>query len=313
MASQSELTRDKVRRLTTIPDDFLSKIPKAESQVYDSVVELIARLEVKNGSYVISTRNLNIASEISLLLKEVLLASDYTKYVAEFAKEFDTQAKISNDLFSKAFPDFEKSDMATSVNNIAKRDTIDQLLNRASDAEFISPLRDIIEQAVINGSGYSETLKSLRTFIKGDDELAGKMERYSRLYAHDAFAIADRSYTSVVSEELGAEWFLYSGDTIATTRPFCEERHNQYYHFKEIEDWGAGKRTGDLKWPQSGTWAGRIPETNSTTIFSYCAGFNCRHSILPVSIFSVPQKVIQRNIDSGNFTPSEKEVELLDL
>lgn len=301
MATASQLAKDKVRRLTLVPDEFLAKIPKAESQVYDSVIELLTRLEIKNGSYVISSKNLKIASEIGLLLKQTLLTSDYTKAVAEFAKEFDTQAKISDSLFSKTFPEFTASEMAANVNLISKRNTIDLLLNWASDAEFISPLRDIIEQAVINGSGYTETLKSLRTFIKGDDEVSGKMERYSRLYAHDAFSVSDRSYTSVISDELGAEWFFYSGDTIATTRPFCDKRHNQFFHYLEIEAWAALD------------WSGKIPETNSSTIYSYAGGFSCRHSILPVSIFAVPKEVIERNIASGNYSPTEKEAELLGL
>ncbi len=301
MATAKELAAKKVRRLTTVPDDFLAKIPRAEAQVYDSVVELISRLEIKNGAYVISAKNLKIASEVSQLLKGVLLASDYTKYVAEFAREFDQQAAISDDLFQKTFPEFTVSEMAVSVNNISKRETIDLLLNRASDAEFISPLRDIIEQAVINGSGYQETLKSIRTFVQGNEEIDGKIERYSRLYAHDAFAISDRSYTSVVSEELDAEWFLYQGDTIESTRPFCQARHDEYFYYKEIEGWA------------SLNWAGKIPETNSSTIYSYAGGFNCRHSIMPVSLFAVPMHVIERNIANGNYSPSEKEAELLGM
>lgn len=301
----------KISRLTTVPDEFLSKIPKAESQVYDKVVEILSRLEIKDGNYVISSKNLKLASEISGLLRGVLLDSDYTNFVAEFAKEFDTQAAISNSYFAKEFAGFTASEMAVAVVNISKRQAVDLLLNRASDSDFIKPLQDIIEQSVINGSGYSETLKSIREFVQGNEETAGGLERYSRTYAHDTFAIADRSHTSVVSEELEAEWFLYSGDTIATTRPFCDERHNQHYYYKEIQAWGKGERTGDLKWPQDGTWAGRIPETNSSTIFSYAAGFNCRHSILPVSIFSVPREVIQRNIDAGWFTPNAFEAKEL--
>lgn len=305
--------KEKVRRLTTVPDEFLAKIPKAEEQVYDKVIELLSRLKIKNGSYVSSPENLRIASEISTLLRGVLLASDYTKYVTEFAREFDTQAGISDKYFKAAFPEFTVSEMALAVNATAKRNAIDLLLNRASDAEFISPLKEIIEQAVINGSGFSETLKSIRTFVLGDEELAGKMERYSRLYAHDTFAIADRSYTSIVSDELEAEWFFYSGDTITTTRPFCEERHNQFFYYKEIEAWGRGERTEGMAWPQSGTWAGRIPETNSSTIFAYCAGFQCRHDILPVSVFAVPIEVIQRNISAGLYVPSAFEAKELGL
>lgn len=301
----------KINRLTTVPDEFLSKIPKAESQVYDKVVEIISRLEISGGNYVISSKNLKAASEVSTMLRGVLLESDYTNFVAEFAKEFDTQAAITNSYFAKEFSSFTASEMAASVVETSKRQAIDLLLNRASDAEFIKPLQGIIEQSVINGSGYSETLKSIREFVQGNEEVPGGLERYSRTYAHDTFAIADRSHTSVVSEELEAEWFLYSGDTIATTRPFCDERHNEYFYYKEIQAWGKGERTEGMAWPKDNTWSGRIPETNSSTIFSYCGGFGCRHNILPVSIFSVPREVIQRNIDAGWFTPNAFEAKEL--
>jgi len=112
--------------------------------------------------------------------------------------------------------------------------------------------------------------------------------------AHDQFAIADRSYTSAVSDEIGAEWFKYSGDTIESTRQFCEVRHNKFYYYKEIEGWA------------DGNWDGKIPGTNDKTIFSTAGGYNCRHSIIPVSIFAVPKKDIERNIDNGNFKPSER-------
>jgi hypothetical protein len=262
---------------------------------------------------VISSRNLQIASEISELLREVLLASDYVNYVTEFAKEFDEQAAVTNRLLEKAFPEYAPTALGAQVVNIAKRDAIDLLLNRASDSDFIAPLREVIEQAVINGAGYSETVKSIRTFIEGSDDVDGALLRYSKTYAHDAFAVADRSYTSIAAEELEAEWFKYSGDEIATTRPFCAERDNEFFYYKEIEAWGNGERTEGKHWPKSGTWAGRIPETNGATIYAYAGGNNCRHSIIPVSVFAVPLEVVKRNIDNGNYEPSLKEIELLGL
>ena len=302
----------KIRRLTTVPDDFLAKIPVSESQVYDKVVELLSRLEVKGDNFVISNKNLQIASEISTLLKSVLISSDYTKYVTDFAKEFDTQAVVNNKLFETAFPKFTQTDLMKSVVNISKRETIDLLLNRASDTDFISPLRTTIEQAVINGSGYGETLKAIRTFIEGNEDVDGALLRYSKTYAHDSFAIADSAYSSVIADELDAEWFKYLGDDIKTTRPFCEQRANQFFHYKEINSWF----TTDPQ-PSGITthspWAGMIPGTNKDTFYSYRGGFNCRHSILAQSISVVPKTVIERNIASGNFIPSDFEKEKLGL
>ncbi len=193
---------DKISRLTSVPDEFLSKIPKSEKQVYDKVVELLSRLEIKNGAYSISDKNLKIAAQISSELKQVLLSSDYTKHTTEFIREFDKQAVISDKLFKKSFPAFTPSDLGKSIVNISKRNAIDLLLNRASDSDFIAPLTQTIEQSVINGAGYQETLQSIRDFIEGTPDVDGALLKYSKTYAHDSFAIADRSYTSVAADEL---------------------------------------------------------------------------------------------------------------
>jgi len=291
---------EKVRRLTTIPDEFLARIPKAESELYDAIIEIIAQMEVRGGSFVINTANLEYAAQVGELLKEALLTTDYIDAVTEFAREFDTQVGINDDLFARTFPGFTTSEVGLQSVQIAKREAVDLLLNSAYDTGVIQPLRETLEQAVINGSGFRESLKSIREFIEGDPEKEGALLRYSKTYAHDQFAISDRAYTSIVSEEVDADWFFYSGDEIDTTRPFCAARDNQYFHYKEVESWG------DLS-----PWAGQIPGTNPSTIYSYAGGYNCRHSILPVSVFSVPKDVIQRNIDSGNYQPSEKERELV--
>lgn len=302
MATLEDLQSAKVRRLTTVPDAFLAQIPKAESEIYGQVVELLARLEVKGGAYVINNKNLQIAAQISDLLKQTLTQSSYYDALIEFVKEFDTQAALSDQLFKKAFPSFTTSEIALAVNNIAKRNAIDLFLNREAESKLVAPLRNIIEQAIINGSSGNETLTVVRNFLEGNDELEGALMRYSKTYAHDSFAIADASYNVVAAEELDVDWFLYLGDVIATTRRFCEDRHNKYYHRKEIEAWG-----------KIDEWAGRIPETDSSTIFTYRGGYNCRHAIIPQSVFAVPMEVIQRNIASGNFTPTKKEAELLGL
>lgn len=292
----------KFDRINSVPEAFLKKVPASEREVYDNVVVLLAKLEVRNGKYVISDKNLKIAAQIATELRGALLASSYTNAVTDFAKQFDVQKDVNNELFARLFPDFAPTELTNSIMNIAKRNTIDLLLNRASDTDFVAPLRTTIEQAVINGAGFKETLTSIKNFIEGNEDVDGALLRYSKTYAHDAFAVADRSYTAIVSHEIGAEWFLYSGGKIETTRPFCLARYGKFFHKAEVSAWGGLK-----------DWNGRIPETNSSTIFSYAGGFSCMHSILPQSINAVPRDVIERNILSGNFTPSKFEQEELNL
>jgi len=147
----------------------------------------------------------------------------------------------------------------------------------------------------------------------GNDQGDGKIMRYSKQIEHDSFAVADRSYASAAAEQVGATWFKWSGSVIKTTRPFCEERHNQFFCKKEIELWGEGKKTEGYKWPQSGAWAGEFPGTNARTIFSLAGGINCRHSVMAVSIFAVPIASIKRAMELGYYEPTKFEMEELGL
>ena len=124
-------------------------------------------------------------------------------------------------------------------------------------------------------------------------DLTGKLLQYSKQIAYDSIATADRAYTSAVAEDLGNDWFYYAGGLLKTSREFCIERHNQYYHFKEVESW-AGLN-----------WDGKMENTTPQNIWENLGGYNCNHAIIPVSIDQVPKSVLKRNINSGNYVPTE--------
>ena len=321
MPELSDQINDKAERLVTVPDEFLSKIPAAEQQVYDQVVQLMAKMDTKNGQFVINKKNIRIVSDISNLLRQVLLGSSYVEAVGEFARQFDQQAIINQELFRNLFPSFTSSQIADQIVQVAKREAVELFLSQAAELDFVAPLRGTIQQAIYNGSGYTETLDNIRAFIKGSEDDLGALSKYSKTYAHDTFAVSDRTYTSIVSTELKAEWFYYTSGRIATTRAFCKEREGEYFHIKEIEGWfkqpvvhQKGQQTPQVtsRNGQVGVhWAGMWTGESFSTFFVYAGGFNCGHSVLPQSVFSMPITVVKRNIQSGNYKPSRKEAELL--
>lgn len=293
MASLDELIKDKTLRLTRVPDEFLSAVDKATKELYPDVIELLSDLEIDSqGNILLNNTNLQLTAEVKEALKEILLQSDYVSAVKTFASEFNNQARITNQIFRKSF-DFVSEGLAEQLINISKRNTADILINTIGDEAFADAVSEQVELAVSNNASFKDTIRAIRDVVTGNDEVDGKLQQYAKQIAHDQFAIADRSYTSAVAEELGAEWFKYSGDTIESTREFCRERHNKFYYYKEIEEWADEE------------WQGKIDGTNEKTIYSTAGGYNCRHSITPVSIFAVPKDVIRRNISNGNFEPSE--------
>lgn len=298
-----EIIKRKADNLDAIPDKFLSGVKRSEKEIFAGILELLSQLEVRNGVFVASPENLRIASTINEQIKQVMLSSEYSKALGEFAKGFDVQAELTQEYFLKALQ-VETPAIAASLVQIAKRNAVDLLINRGNDADFLYPLRDIIEQSVVNNASYAETLKAIREMVEGSDQFESRLMSYSRGIALDTFAIADASVIATYSNEYEFEWFRYVGGTMKTTRPFCLERDGNFYHKREIEAWGEGKKTTGLKLPSSGGWGGRIDGTTASTIFSYRGGYACRHLIMPVSVFSVPKDVIIRNIEQGFYEPT---------
>lgn len=137
-------------------------------------------------------------------------------------------------------------------------------------------------------------------FVNGGDGDVSKILKYANTIANESFVIADRSYTSILSDYLDTEWYYYSGDEIEGTRCFCQERVGHYFYYTNIADWGNGADLGECE-TKSGEWAGMIEGTNSATIFSFLGGWRCRHSLMPASVEIVPQEDIDNAINKGYY------------
>ena len=304
MATLSELIAKKTRRLTTVPDEFLNQVEKAQKKLLPEIIDLLRSLSLdSSGNIILNSSNLGLASNAKEFVQEILASSEYTTAIRNYAVEMANQKNLSNEIFSKSFEGFKPKSIANDLFKLNQKNAVDLLANNIGGERFADVIRENIETAISNNAGIKETIKQLQTIVTGDEEVDGKLLQYNKQIAHDTFAIADRNYTSAVSEELEAEWFFYSGSEIETTRPFCAARHNEYFYYKEIESW-----------PQTaGDWAGRIPGTNSSTIYSYAGGYNCRHSIIPVSVRRVPKEKVTEAISKYGFEPDQTTADYFNL
>lgn len=293
MPSFEELIKEKSKRLESIPLALQTSVEKQQKAILDEIIILLNELEVKNGEILINKENLKIISLIDTDLKKVFLNDEYVRSVKEFAGEFESQAVLNGKLIKKGFGETLTNVASQSYVTIAKKGAIEALIGSPIDTEFIKPIQGLLENAVVNGASIKDTIQDIKDFVKGTNEKDSKILRYVKQISNDSFAISDRSYTSIVSDYLDAEWFYYAGGEIKTTRCFCAERVGNYFHYLEIESWGNGENLGDCN-IGNGQWAGEIQGTNSKTIYSYLGGYNCMHSLMPVSEAIVPESDIER-------------------
>ena len=293
MASFDELVRRKVKLFEATPENLATTAIKAQREIWNGVADLVQSLEVdENGQIAQTQNNVRKIGEIQTALSQAIAGSEYIDGVRTFLSDIDEGVEITNELTKQIRESFTPPAVAQQILEISKQNAINALAGVAMQSRVTLPFIEQLTAAVASRATLSQTVKALRTVIEGDKDVDGRLLANVRTVANTAQAITDRNYAAQVNEAVGVEWYRYAGSEIDTTREFCAERHGQYFHKKEIESWA------------DENWDGKIAETNSKTIFSNAGGWNCRHSIIAVSIRRVPPEVVQRNIANGNYRPN---------
>jgi hypothetical protein len=298
LATLDNLIDNKLTRINSVPDAFVDATTGTQVELLKEVQTLISELETSGGAFVYSEKNISILESINTRLTSAVFNDEYTSSLTSYISEFEKQADLNNGIFAKQFDGFETIAIYDTIKNNSIKSAVDLFAVDSFASTITKPITEQLNQAIINGGSITDTIKAVNNFIVGTDEVDGVMLNYVKTNAYDAFAIYDRTYSQAVYNELGAEWFVYSGKSRDTSRCFCVERSNKFYHKKEVEAWG---RMQDLGECGSGNgWAGMRKGTNENTIFSFVGGYNCDHALMAVSESIVPKDVISRNKKKGN-------------
>jgi len=267
----------KLERLESVPDAFSSRMIKIQRGKFNDIIALLDDLEFSKGSVVLNNANLLKIEQIVTGIEEVLTGSEFQDAVQGLLEEFDTQAAINYRYFENMEPKFAIPQITDAILLEQKRNAVKTLI-ASTDQYLTNPMREVLSNAVISGSSRANLLSTFRTLIQGDPDTVGRLERATRQIVSDSFALTDRAITNEVALQLDFQWFLYTGGLMDTTRPFCKSRNGKYFSKKEVQSWG------------NETWQGQMEGTNEKTIFVTAGGYNCQHSILPVSEAVVPNR-----------------------
>lgn len=298
-----ELIDEKIKRLDEIPELLISNVANSEKDILKKVLEKLDSIERNRGKIIISSKNVTIINEIINELPKIVTSSDYKFYVKEFIKEFDVEKEITDSILKEAIEKAIIKDIQEDIIGVYKKKAaIDLIGSNSITAVFSKPIQSILTQSLVNGESYIDMSEKIRNIVVGNKDVDGVLTRYSKQIASDLYSGNDRAYTEAISNENNIEFYRYAGRRIKTTRRFCKERLEMYWHIKEVKQWG-----------NINNWQGRISGTNSNNIFVNLGGHNCRHSLIPVSLFSVPKSTLQRNIKNGNLILTNKQKEILNI
>lgn len=286
-----ELAEAIEREIIGITDKFSSQIVEFEAQVYSKLLSTVKDLDLDAEGYILQNgNNRKLLAAAENVLDTFLPGDTLASVISNTLSVIPKLDNLNNDYFSEIKESFTpnrnfiKSLQAQTVESIETN-----LLSDGLTAQVKSPIVDILNRNINSGGKFTGFVDELKMFVQGDPKVDGRILHYSRTYLRDALFQYSRTYQQAMTRDLDLEFYLYAGGLIDNSRPFCIDRAGNYYHQKEIELWAPLK------------WAGKNPLTTESSIFTLAGGYSCAHSIMPVSIIIVPEDVIQRNVELGNY------------
>jgi hypothetical protein len=250
------------------------------------IAQILSDLDISAGRIVASEANIARLSEVMGLVESGFADPRWQRAVRDYLGTFDVLG--ANTVAYLGTLGTVDGALLTALRQQYKLLAADYLLTAQSFARsLLNPIAQEVGTFIATGGRYSELVASVSNIVTGGENADGAILGNARTAVNDLVSVYERTATQVASEQVGAEFFLYQGRPIKTSRPFCVSRAGKYWHKREIESWA------------DEDWQGKTEGTNDRTIFSFLGGYNCRHVLVPVSRQRVPADDLARMRSKG--------------
>ena len=238
---------------------------KVSKEIQDAILEFIDTLDTDLAvkERLIRSKQINkFRTELEKVVLAGALADGYKQLIVDY-KEL---VGMANEYFSLLSISYDKL-----LYKEIYKDSIlflKESLTGAGISQFVvNPIVDKLYE--LNLKGIKK--KDLKAFLKEFFDKNNITNRYIEQITTDSLYQMTSNYQLKISEDLNIEYYYYAGTRMKTSRQFCISRYGKVYTKKEVQNWA------EL------TWQGKVPGTDKSSIFYYRGGYNCRHTLRPIS------------------------------
>lgn len=238
---------------------------KVSKEIQDSILDFIDTLDTDLSitSRLARAKIINkFRDELSKTIQNGAIADGYITLLAGY-KEIVT---IANEYFSALSSTYKKE-----LYKEIYKESILYLKESLTGAGISQIVANNIVNVLYEKNMQGTTKKELRNFLKEFFSDSQKKFRYIEQIATDSLYQMTSTYQLKIAEDLNIEYYYYAGTKMKTSRQFCISRYGKVFTKKEIQSWPGLN------------WAGKIAGTDKNNIFVYRGGYNCRHTIRPIS------------------------------
>ena len=275
---------------------FDKRLPKAQKEALQEILLLSKELDT-DGRIKPSVKKIAIVNRIKQKLNDIFLSEDYKKDVNKYLESFNKIEVLNNTYYGKVFSKFAPGKLLGYLKTESIELAKDSLLGSGMKSNVVNKASEILTNAATNGGQYKDFVKEMTLFL---DENEGQLTKYVKQITKDSLSQYHGSYAKVVTDDIGFEWFEYTGVIIETSRTFCEAMvKKRYFHKSEIKNLLSGnfeefkELDGELN-PKTKLPYGMIAGTNESNFFVRRGGYSCEHQIFGVSKYKVPLELRQK-------------------
>jgi hypothetical protein len=279
--------------------DFNEAIPAIQEQIYRRLLKFQKELIVQGDTITNSARNIKLLSDLKTDMESIILDdTDYLESVTKLGKLYEKVDTLNNNYFKALEKKFKPPKVLEAIRKQSVTLMVESMTESGLNTSLITPIREMIMTYTTTGGSYSKMTKELNNFINGTPEIDGALVKYTKQIATDSINQYTATVNSVISSDLGWEWYRYVGSNIKTTRTFCKAlTQKQYYHISELpkiikgnfEEFKAMK--GQI-YDRTGLPQGMYEDTNTSNFPVYRGGYNCGHQAYPIPTSLVPKNII---------------------
>lgn len=265
-------------------DTYAAHIVRVQSKLYNDLVTILKFIETDaDGNILQNAGNRAILRAGQNQFDKTIQNSGYQDAVENHLKVIPKIDDLNAAYFESVSSAFKPNRIFIKQLQSSTIETVNTaILQDGLASQIKGPLNQILSQNVNSGGSFSGFLKQIETFVKGNDNLDGRLLSYSKGLLRDTLFSYARSYQQSVVADLKLVWYLYAGGLMDKSRPFCIERAGKYFHENEIKAWA------------SLSWSGKNNLTTESSIFVFAGGHSCNHQLIAVHELIVPAEDLAR-------------------
>lgn len=294
MKQTDELVNKLLAEIDSRISTFNDSTPAIQKQIFERLQTLFKDLELNGDRLANSVDNIRAIGKLKSEIENIILSNKYINQVADFTAAFNVISTLNNEYFTAMVKDFKRPAVLNAIKQDAIKSTVVSLTEAGISANVTEGIQDILRTNIRSGGMFTDLIEQMRTFIVGDKENLGSLEKHTRQITTDSLNQYSAIYNQIISSDLGLTWRMYVGSNLTTTRKFCLAlTEKKYYHIDELPEIIAGhidSHTIPIN-SKTGVWPGGIPGTTVENFSNNRGGYNCGHQDFGVTEILVPQNI----------------------